>query len=283
MPLRFRLSMTAVEAFAPAKINLTLHVTGRRQDGYHLLDSLVMFADLGDRVKVRPARCSSLTVTGPMAAGVPSGPDNLVQRAADLIGITAAITLEKHLPSAAGLGGGSSDAAATLKALSLMSGRPVPKETLTLGADVPVCLLTRATRMRGIGEDLSQVSGVPPLHAVLINPGVPLSTAAVFRHLAQPDNPPMPKTLPRWGQAADLMHWLTQQRNDLETPAIAELSEIAQVIARLRATPGCQMARMSGSGATCFGLYESAEKAWMAANRLAVDCPGWWVRAVRLS
>ncbi len=147
---------------APAKINLTLHVTGQRADGYHLLDSLVVFADMGDRLTLRRAEVPALTVTGPMAAGVPSGPENLVLRAARAMGVALDITLEKHLPSAAGIGGGSSDAAAVLRgAVALLPGLELPGDQgLSLGADVPVCLMARAARMRGIGEDVT-VGGWP--------------------------------------------------------------------------------------------------------------------------
>jgi 4-diphosphocytidyl-2-C-methyl-D-erythritol kinase len=199
--------MTAAESgvheAAPAKINLTLHVRGRRADGFHLLDSLVTFADAGDGVTVRPAARTRLRVTGPMAAGVPTGGENSVLRAAALIGVDAAITLDKHLPAAAGIGGGSSDAAATLRALARLGDRPLP-EALCLGADVPVCVLARAARMRGIGEDVMPVRGLPVLDAVLINPRVPVSTREVFARLAQRDNPPMPGALPRWCDTATL-------------------------------------------------------------------------------
>lgn len=275
--------MTAVEAFAPAKINLTLHVTGRRPDGYHVIDSLVMFADIGDRLTARPAPAASLKVAGPMARAVPEGPDNLVLRAAALIGVTASIRLEKHLPVASGIGGGSSDAAATLRALSQMSGRPIPREVLALGADVPVCLLARAARMRGIGELITPMLTMPPLQAVLVNPGLPVSTAAVFRRLERSDNPPMPESLPDRDGAERLIRWLGAQRNDLEAPALAEQPVIAQVIGRLRSTPGCLLARMSGSGATCFGLFADAQAARSAAHTIATECPDWWVTPARLS
>ena len=275
--------MTVVDGFAPAKINLTLHVTGRRDDGYHLVDSLVVFADFGDRITVGPATVSRLAVTGPMAAGVPVDASNLVLKAAALIGVTADITLEKHLPAAAGIGGGSSDAAATLRALAEMAGVAVPRDVLSLGADVPVCLMPGAAQMRGIGEDVTPVAGVPPLYAVLVNPGVPLATPAVFAELTQRDNPAMPGPLPTWPDAAAFVSWLGAQRNDLQAPAIAAEPVIAEVLETLLDTPGCQLARMSGSGATCFGVYDSAERASAAAGRLAQDRPGWWVMAARLN
>jgi 4-diphosphocytidyl-2-C-methyl-D-erythritol kinase len=275
--------MTVVEALAPAKINLTLHVTGRRDDGYHLLDSLVVFADFGDRITLRSAMVSHLTVTGPMAAGVPVDASNLVLKAAALIGVAAGITLEKHLPAAAGIGGGSSDAAATLRALAEMAGLAVPRDVLALGADVPVCLMGGAARMRGIGEDVTPLSGVPSLYAVLVNPGVPVATPAVFAGLTTHDNPAMPEVLPNWSGSSDFITWLAQQRNDLQAPATAAEPVIAQVLETLLDTPGCQLARMSGSGATCFGLYDSAESASAAAGRLAQDRPGWWAMATRLN
>jgi len=275
--------MTAVKAHAPAKINLTLHVTGRRSDGYHLLDSLVVFADFGDLITVRPATVSRLAVTGPMAAGVPVDADNLVLKAAALIDVTADITLEKHLPSAAGIGGGSSDAAATLRALCDMTGVAMPRDVLVLGADVPVCLAPRAARMRGIGEDVTPLAGVPPLYAVLVNPRVVVSTPGIFAGLTQRDNPAMSDPLPTWADAAAFMCWLGEQRNDLQGPAIAAEPIIAEVLEALLDTPGCQLARMSGSGATCFGLYDRAESAAAAAGRLAQDRPGWWAKATRLN
>ncbi|MDX5412939.1 MAG: 4-(cytidine 5'-diphospho)-2-C-methyl-D-erythritol kinase [Rhodobacterales bacterium] len=268
---------------APAKINLTLHVTGQRDDGYHLLDSLVVFADVGDRLTLRRATVPALRVTGPMAAGVPTGPENLVLRAAARMGVALDITLEKHLPSAAGIGGGSSDAAAVLRgAVALLPELALPEDAgLSLGADVPVCLMARAARMRGIGEDVAPVEGLPVLHAVLVNPGVSVSTAVIFRTLARKDNPPMPADLPGWADAADLSAWLRGQRNDMQAAAIAAAPVIGDVIAAIAVTDGCLLARMSGSGATCFGLYANAAAAERAAA--ALMRPGWWVRAARLS
>lgn len=272
----------ATEAFAPAKINLTLHVTGQRADGYHLLDSLVSFADIGDRILVSPSPETRLTVTGPMAAGVPVDASNLVLRAAALIGVQADIHLEKHLPVAAGIGGGSSDAAATLRALAEMAGGAVPADVTVLGADVPVCLRAEAARMSGIGEVVAPVAGLPELQAVLVNPRVAVSTPDVFARLAQKDNAPMTAGLPDWRDAAALTGWLAAQRNDLEAPAQALQPQIGAVLAALRRVPGCQLARMSGSGATCFGLFNGRRAATAAAVALAEAHPGWWVRAVRL-
>ena len=272
---------TAVEEPAPAKINLTLHVTGRRADGYHLLDSLVVFADVGDVVRVRRADAVSLSVTGPMAAGVPTGAENSVLRAAALIGVKAAITLDKHLPSAAGIGGGSSDAAACLRALARLGGVAVP-EALSLGADVPVCLRAQAARMREIGADVEPVGDLPVLDAVLVNPGVPVATPEVFARLARRDNPAMPKRLPRGHAKADFVRWLAAQRNDLEGPARAICPQIGDVLDRLGASKACALARMSGSGATCFGIFPDSGAARRAAARIEAERPDWWVTPTRL-
>lgn len=271
--------MTAVEELARAKINLALHVTGRRPDGYHLLDSLVVFADVGDTISVRPSNRLSLEVTGPRAAGVPSDSSNLVLRAAALLGERhAAITLEKHLPAASGIGGGSADAAATLRALARLAGvaLPAPEATLALGADVPVCLASRPVRMDGIGENLSPVPDLPPLPAVLVNPGVEVSTPAVFAALKHRNNTAMAAVPEGLQTPADLAHWLETQRNDLEPPAMELSPRIGVVLEALRRQPECLMARMSGSGATCFALFPDATTARAAAARLDAAHPGWW-------
>ena len=271
---------TVTEVFAPAKINLTLHVIGQRADGYHLLDSLVAFADIGDRVTAIPAATPSLRVTGPLTKGVPTGPENLVLRAAALMDTPAAITLEKHLPAAAGIGGGSSDAAATLRALSALSGGRLPDDLgLSLGADLPVCTLARAATMRGIGEEIAPVSGLPPLPAVLANPRVDVPTPAVFRALENKNNPVM-TPIPQGTDFATFCRWLATERNDLEAPARAVAPEIDATLAALS---DARLARMSGSGATCFGLYPTADAAQTAAARIRAAYPDWWVTATTLS
>lgn len=255
--------MTAA-ALARAKVNLTLHVTGRRADGMHLLDSVVAFADLGDVVTVGPG--DGLTVTGPFAAGVPTDGRNLIVRALALAGLRRAVTLDKRLPHPGGIGGGSSDAATALR---LAAATLDPEALLTLGADLPVCVAGRASRMRGTGEIVTPLD-LPPLDAVLVHPGLAVPTGAVFRALARADNPghaEMP--------GEDLQRWLAAQRNDLEAPAIRVAPNIADALAAIRGT-GAAVARMSGSGATCFGLYPDAEAARSAADALAR--PGWWVR-----
>ena len=266
--------MTA-EVFAPAKINLTLHVTGQRADGYHLLDSLVVFADVGDRLWIIPAERMRLDVTGAFAEGVPVDGRNLIWQAAELAGQVAHFRVEKNLPHGGGIGGGSSDAAAVLRHYGVSEGAG------KLGADVPVCLAARAQRMRGIGEVLEPVS-LPVLHAVLVNPGVHVATPDVFKALAVKDNSGMPEPLPAFPDASVLIRWLQGQRNDLEAPARALAPEIGTCLDALAAFEDAALVRMSGSGSSCFALFEAAEGAERAAARLATEHPRWWVRATTL-
>ncbi|MGI9370402.1 MAG: 4-(cytidine 5'-diphospho)-2-C-methyl-D-erythritol kinase, partial [Ruegeria sp.] len=209
----------ATEAFAPAKINLTLHVTGQRTDGYHLLDSLVVFADIGDQLTLTDGPELSLDVTGEHAEGVPADNRNLVWKAARAVGWTGHIDLDKALPHGAGVGGGSSDAAATLDALSNL-GFDVPRDlALSLGADVPVCMCATSVRMQGIGEQITPVL-LPRLPAVLVNPGVPVPTGPVFQTLEARENQGMPTELPEFVTPAECASWLGGQRNDLQRPAL---------------------------------------------------------------
>lgn len=262
----------AAGLLAPAKVNLTLHVTGRRDDGYHLLDSLVAFADLGDRLTVGPG--DGLRVTGPFAAGVPTDNRNLIRRALAVVGTTRNVALDKRLPHPAGLGGGSSDAAAALRAIRAA---PSEAELLALGADLPVCLAgpDGVWRMQGVGEAVRPVATPGPLPAVLVNPGVPVPTGGVFAALDRRDNPGM-GALPRWADRAEWLSWLAVQRNDLERPAVATVPTIGAVLDAIRAG-GAAVARMSGSGGTCFGLYPTDAAA--AAAAAALQRSGWWVRA----
>ena len=272
-----------MRATAPAKINLALHVTGQRADGYHLLDSLVVFTAFGDEVTLAPGAGLSLRVTGPQAAALGAEGDNLILRAARLIGAgDVALCLDKRLPVASGMGGGSSDAATALRLLAQAQGRPLPDTAalMGLGADLPVCLAApQPMRMRGLGEQLDPVPGVPPLWLLLVNPGVGLSTPAVFKALAQKQNPPMPAHLPRWRDAPDLARWLAGMRNDLEPPARALLPPVATVLDTLAAQPGCLLSRMTGSGATGVGLF--ADDRACRAAAAALSGQGWFVQATR--
>lgn len=274
-----------VQRIARAKVNLALHVVGRRADGYHLLDSLVAFADFGDVVTVEPAPSLSLSITGPMAADLSAGPDNLVLKAAQMLGspLGVAITLEKRLPIASGIGGGSADAAATMQALGALWGCALPDagQVLALGADVPVCLAGQSCRMAGIGDQISPIA-LPPAHLVLVNPGVGLSTAAVFGALLRRDNPPLPPAAPM-PDAVALAAYLGHCRNDLEAPALSLVPQIGAVLAALQGQTGCLLARMSGSGATCFGLFASASAAVAAATALRAQSAAWWVQATTMA
>lgn len=269
------------EAFAPAKINLTLHVTGRRDDGYHLLDSLVVFADVGDRLQLESGSAMALSLSGLFAQGVPVDARNLVWQAAAGVGWSGEVHLNKQLPHGAGIGGGSSDAAALMRAL-IAQGYTVPEELpLSLGADVPVCMMARAARMQGIGEQLMPVE-LPELHALLVNPGVEVPTGAVFGGLQSRENAPMPAHFPTFTSVQDCAAWLAEQRNDLEAPARAVTPQIDRVLGDLAASSGALLSRMSGSGATCFALYPTLKAAHMAAYEIGAEHPDWWIRAVTL-
>ncbi|MBL8563084.1 MAG: 4-(cytidine 5'-diphospho)-2-C-methyl-D-erythritol kinase [Gemmobacter sp.] len=275
--------------FAHAKINLCLHVTGQRADGYHLLDSLVVFAGIGDGLRATPGAELSLTLDGPFAGGVPAGADNLVLRAARLVADQGvALHLTKRLPPASGIGGGSADAAAAIRAvlrLQAMAGRLAPmtpdvaQQIAALGADVPVCLASHPARMRGIGEQLDWLPPLPELHVVLANPRVEVPTPAMFKALIQKDNPSLPEALPHWDSAPALADWLRSTRNDLQAPAMAAQPVIGAVLAALEALPEALFARMSGSGATCFALFAKEDQAQDAAEALRAAHPEWWVAA----
>lgn len=279
---------------APAKINLALHVTRRREDGYHDLESLIVFADVADELEAVEARTDSLVVTGPFAKAIGNGDTNLVARAVTAyrqrfpghLETGLAITLRKNLPVAAGIGGGSADAAAALRLMAGI-GTPPPMADLQdlaarLGADVPACLVSSPLVARGVGEILSPLAEFPACHVVLVNPLVPVVTADIFRRLAKRDNPPLPALPSPLTRPAQLGIWLTETRNDLEPPAIEMVPVIGDLIARLRETPGCILSRMSGSGATVFGLFGSGAQAHQAAHELRETHPDHWVAAAPL-
>lgn len=269
---------------AHAKVNLYLHVTGRRADGYHLLDSLAVFPAVADRLSATLAEDLTLTVEGPFAAALAGEQDNLVLRAAARLaeahGLRAGarLVLHKLLPIASGIGGGSADAAAALRLLARLWNVPIPDGlALALGADVPVCLAQAPTRMQGVGEILAPAPRLPSFGIVLANPGLAVPTPAVFRQRAATGagfTPPA--TLPEsWPDAAAMAAGLAHTTNDLAEAAIALCPAIADVLAALARLPGCRLARMSGSGATCFALFDTPATATQAATRLAR--PGWWI------
>jgi 4-diphosphocytidyl-2-C-methyl-D-erythritol kinase len=283
---------------APAKVNLTLRVVGRRADGYHDIESLVVFADVGDALTFAPARALALTVRGPTAAAAGDLADNLVLKAARALaervdGLKLGrFALSKRLPVAAGLGGGSADAAAALR-LMARANRMAPDDPRLMaaaratGADVPVCLDPRPRFMRGTGDILSDPLDLPRLDAVLVNPGVAVATKDVFAALGLEGARKAGASLPSWqiGEKARaaLLAALADDRNDLEASAIRLAPMIADVLAELRRLPGCRLARMSGSGATCFALFDTRRAASAGAQKLRARHPAWWVRATVLA
>jgi 4-diphosphocytidyl-2-C-methyl-D-erythritol kinase len=278
---------------ARAKVNLFLHVRGRRPDGRHTLESLAVFPETGDVLHVERSPIRTLALDGPFAIDLGSGADNLVIRALEALAAAtaqragAALRLEKRLPVASGIGGGSADAAATLRLLLRLWGRTpdaaaLDRLALGLGADVPVCLASAPALMGGIGERLAPAPPFPAFWVVLVNPMRPLSTAEVFGALGRRDNPPGPRPPARFRAVGDLVAWLARQRNDLEEPARRLAPLIGAVLGALRWSPDCRLARMSGSGATCFGVYETEGQALGAAAAIGVREPGWWVAPARV-
>ena len=282
-----------LSGLAPAKINLFLHVGPVAADGYHPLASLVAFADVGDVVTVARAEALSLSVTGPFGAALAGEGDNLILRGLRALGEAAgigappvAVSLEKKLPIAAGLGGGSADAGTAIRLAARLLNLNLDEAALeavagVVGADGPMCLRARPAWATGRGDDLRDEPRLPPLHAVLLNPGLPSPTGAVYR--AYDDAPAggadCPDAPSDWSPAA-VTDWLKGQRNDLEAPALRVTPGIAEALSAMRAAPGCRLTRMSGSGATVFGLFDDAAAAGGAA--LALQRPGWWVRSCLL-
>jgi len=271
---------------APAKVNLYLRVTGRRPDGYHTLDSLAAFAAAADLVTAEPSDALTLRITGPEAGALAEEPDNLVLRAARALAAAcspragAALTLEKHLPVASGIGGGSADAAAALRVLNTLWGAGLDEAALRavaapLGADIPVCVAGRPMRMTCIGEVLTEPPALPPFALLLVNPRVALPTPEVFRARRGHFSPPA--TFPRhFADAAALAAWLRPLGNDLQDAAVSLRPGIAEVLSAIAARPGCLLARMSGSGATCFGIFATPAEAHRAAAALPA---AWWRHA----
>lgn len=280
---------------APAKINLALHVTRRREDGYHDLESLVVFADLADDLEAVAAEEDSLIISGPFAQALGSGPTNLVLRATaafrqrwpHLAPRGVAIHLVKNLPVAAGIGGGSADAAAALRLMAEMASEPVPLADLLdlsagLGADVPACLLSRPLVARGVGEILAPLPEFPSLYITLVNPLIAVSTPDVFRRLRSHDNYPLPALPSPLTRPAQLGLWLAETRNDLQPPAVKLVPEIGLLVEEMAETQGCMLARMSGSGATVSGLFGSEGQAHEAAAEMRRLHPDYWVGSAPL-
>ena len=282
------------EEFAPAKINLALHVTGQREDGFHLIETLVTFATTGDLISVtndpqtEEPDSSVLKLAGPEASALGVAQDNLVLKAARLLlndqdYMRLSLTLDKRLPVASGIGGGSADAAAALRLLNReykpgLSPKELHQIGQKLGSDVPMCIVSKPLLARGTGDILDPVS-LPSFPIVLINPRVPVSTPDIFRTLSDRNNSPLPK-LPAAKDAGIWIEWLGETRNDLYPPAAKQVGAIDDCLTALR-DKGAALARMSGSGATCFGLFENEEDAAGAASSIANLRPEWWVISAR--
>jgi 4-diphosphocytidyl-2-C-methyl-D-erythritol kinase len=284
-------SPTPVRSFAPAKINLFLHVGERRADGFHDLESLVAFADVGDELMFEPSSEFSLEIKGPFASGLENGPTNLVARAAELLAeqlgvkCAARVTLTKNLPVSSGIGGGSADAAAALRGLSRLwsaTGEIVSlkKVAESLGSDVPVCLASTPSWMEGHGDRVASVPALPGMAVVLANPGIAVSTAQVFGALKARRG--LGLTRPRqFPSSTTLVEYLRQKTNDLEAPARLIAPAIGAALDALKSTEGVELARMCGSGATTFALYNDITKATAAAAKLSRAEPDWWVLATK--
>ena len=279
--------MATIKAIAPAKVNLTLHVTGQRADGYHTLDSLVVFAGVCDQLGATITSDMRITVNGPFSSGVPTDASNLMMRAAQLLrrtrGVTkgAALTLEKHLPHAAGIGSGSSDAAVTIAMLAeLWDVEPLAATdpaVVALGADVPVCLSApNPVHMSGIGDILAPVPRLPSCAIVLVRPKVDVPTAQVFAAMNDKNGTPM-TAIPQGADYDGFIEWLRDQRNDMQSAAEKIAPEISAVVAKLKSLPGVGIAGMSGSGATCFGLVKDMATARHVARIVQVSQMDWWV------
>ena len=280
---------------APAKINLALHVTGRRDNGYHDLHGLTVFTALSDELQARPAPADRLEVRGPFAAGLGVPGSNLVWRAVEAFrrqwpgAVSGGVefTLDKMLPVASGIGGGSADAAAALRAMSRLAKSPAdPPALMTLaaglGADVPMCLLSQPCEISGTGEILRPLKKLPACHLVLVNPLLPVVTADVFRRLEHRNNSRMPPLPDGLEHLSVFSMWLADTRNDLEEPALAIAPVIGVLRTAVAGTQGCVLSRMSGSGATVFGLYGSGTQAMQAARDLGRAFPGFWIAATPL-
>lgn len=271
-----------MKIFAPAKVNLALHVTGQRADGYHELDSVVVLLDCGDDIEIAPHNGFKLTADGPFGAMVPLDGSNLIAKAVDLMAQCHAkspdvhIHLTKNLPPSSGIGGGSSDAAATLAGVAQFWGCDLPSvaDMTRLGADVPVCLHRGAVRMRGIGQQIDPLDWAWRGWYILVNPGVAVSTPDVFRHLPNKNNSPLSLT----DQInTDPIGWLRNQRNDLQLPAVEIAPVIENVLTVLSQHDHVELVRMSGSGATCFALFSDHDACQRAASIIQRDNPQWWV------
>ena len=278
--------LKATNLLAPAKVNLTLHVIGQQEDGLHLLDSLVTFPKIGDTLSFLNSEQSNLSITSDESINVPTNNKNLILKAAGIINskYSRSILLKKILPIAAGIGGGSADAAATIRDAISLGYKVSSQDIVKLGADVLACLESQPLRMTGIGDQLKLINPWPrDGYIILVNPRVPLATKKVFAALEQKNNRPMPPRLPVFSTFKELVYFVKRHRNDLEDTAIKLEPIIQKVLFEIGKNKNCLISRMSGSGPTCFGLFENYTKAYAAKLRLMNDFPNWWIISSELT
>ena len=275
-----------ISEFAPAKINLSLHLVGQKSNGYHLLDSIVSFVNVGDNISIAPGKFGNLKVVGPFAKDLPNANNNLVLKAARLFGNIklSQITLEKNIPVTSGIGGGSADAAATVRLFSKFYNKPEPpiEKLISLGSDVPVCMQKGIVRMMGVGEEIINLSPAPKVGILLVNPRKALSTAKVFSAVKEKNNSGLnlqgsgEKSLNSW------FDWINSMRNDLTASAIDLIPDIRFILDKLITCEGAKVIRMSGSGATCFALFEDFDLLQDAKLKILKECPSFWCESGEL-
>ncbi len=277
----------AIAGVANAKINLTLHVTGKLPNGFHEIDSLVVFTDFGDTLELEPAERFSLSTRGPYSKALPHPSENIILTALRLLperGTGFRINLEKSIPVSAGLGGGSMNAALALRLASNYLTCPLPNDTgkiTSIGSDLPVCLTGKPSMVSGLGEKIAVLGGFPEFPLLLVNPNKPVQTQDVYNRLDKVNNSSQ-TPFPAMGKRIDVITWLREQRNDLEPPALQLCPEIKDILSGLKKQDGCLVARMSGSGGTCFGIFQTAEQVSVAARTIKQLKPWWWVQPTRI-
>lgn len=272
---------------AHAKLNLTLHVTGKLPNGYHELDSLVVFTEFGDNLALEPANEFLLVTNGPFSKALPPVSENIILSALRQFegkGTSVKVFLEKSIPVSAGLGGGSTNASEALRLAANYLGYPLTfdsQQLVAIGSDLPVCLVGKPSIVKGLGENLTILDRFFKFPVLLVNPNKPVSTREVYRQLTKVDNPPL-TPFPDKGNQQDVIAWLKEQRNDLESTAILLCPEIKSILSKLREQEGCLLARMSGSGGTCFGIFQTMEQVTKAEGKIKHHQPEWWIQPTRI-
>ncbi len=278
---------TVMKGIAHAKINLSLHITGKLPNGYHKLDSLVVFTEFGDILELRRANKFILTTCGTFNRELPPSSENIILAALQILEGASTefkINLEKSIPVSAGLGGGSTNAAQALKLAAALLECPLPNDSdkiTSVGSDLPVCLTGKPALVRGFGEKITILDRFFEFPILLVNPNKPVPTGDVYKQLSAVNNPPQ-TSYPVEGNKCDVIDWLKEQRNDLEAPAFDLCPETKDVLFSLRKQEGCLLARMSGSGGTCFGIFQTMEQTSVAARKIKIGIPEWWVQPTRI-